>query len=72
MKFIDDWKAQFPKLWSIRLSLLAALASGIENGMNLYATGTTPLLVLATSLIAVGAAIARVIAQPTVTGNGDA
>lgn len=70
MKFIDDWKRQFPKLWSVRFALLAALASAIETGMNLYATGTAPLLVIATCMASVGAAIARVIAQPSVTSNG--
>lgn len=70
MKFIDDWKSQFPKLWSVRLSLVAALASGAETGMNLYSTGTAPLLVVATAMISIGAAIARIIAQPSVTGDG--
>lgn len=69
MKFIEDWKRQFPKLWSVRLALLAALASGIETAMNLYATGTAPMLVVATFFTSFGAAIARIIAQPSVT-NG--
>lgn len=70
MQFIDDWKKTFPKLWSVRLALLSALASSIETGMNLYATGTAPPLVVAACLVSVGAAIARIIAQPAVTGNG--
>lgn len=69
MKFIDDWKAQFPKLWSVRLSLLAALASAAEAGMHLYASGTPPLLVIAAGCTSIGAAIARIIAQPAVTGD---
>lgn len=69
MKFIDDWKRQFPKLWSVRLALLAALASGIETGMTLYASGTAPLLVVATFFSSVGAAIARIVAQPSVTND---
>lgn len=70
MKFIDDWKKQFPKLWSVRLTLLAAAASAIETGVHLYATGTAPLLVVGAGLASLGAAIARVVAQPSVTGNG--
>jgi hypothetical protein len=70
VKFIDDWHKQFPKLWSVRFALLAALASAIETGMNLYATGTAPILVVATGLSSIGAAIARIVAQPSVTGNG--
>lgn len=38
--------------------------------MHLYATGTAPLLVVAAGLTSLGAAIARVVAQPSVTGNG--
>lgn len=70
MNFIDDWEKQFPKLWSVRLSILAALASAVEVGMNLYASNTPPLLVIAAGMTSLGAAIARIIAQPTVTGNG--
>jgi lysozyme len=46
------------------LSLLAALASGIEVGFNLYATGAVPMLVLIAAVVSFGAAVARVIAQP--------
>ena len=70
MKFIEDARKQFPKLWSVRFALLAAIASAIEAGMNLYATGTAPILVVATGMASLGAAIARVVAQPSVTGNG--
>ncbi len=70
MKFIDDARAQFPKLWSVRFALLAAVASAIEAGMHLYANGTAPILVVAAGLTSLGAAIARVVAQPALTGNG--
>lgn len=69
MKFIDDWKRQFPKLWSVRFALLSALASAIETGMNLYATGTAPLLVIATFCTSIGAAFARIVAQPSLTSE---
>ena len=71
MQFIEDWKKQFPKLWSVRLALLAALASGIETAVNLYATGTVPLLVIAAGLSSVGAAVARIVAQPELTNAAD-
>jgi len=70
VNFIEDARKQFPKLWSVRFALLAAVASAIEAGMNLYATGTAPILVVATGMASLGAAIARVVAQPSVTGNG--
>lgn len=70
MNFIEDARKQFPKLWSVRFALLAAVASAIEAGMNLYATGTAPILVVTTGMASLGAAIARVVAQPALTGNG--
>ena len=70
MKFIEDASKQFPRLWSVRFALLAAVASAIEAGMNLYASGTAPILVVAAGLTSLGAALARVVAQPSVTGNG--
>lgn len=69
MKFIDDARAQFPKLWSVRFALLAAFASAVEAGMHLYASGTAPILVVAAGLTSLGAAIARVVAQPALAGN---
>lgn len=72
MEFIEDWKKQFPKLWSVRFALVAALASAVETGMNLYATGTAPLLVVAAGLTSIGAAIARIVAQPALTQDGNA
>ena len=69
MKFIDDASKQFPKLWSVRFALLAAIASAVEAGMNLYASGTAPLLVVAAGLTSLGAAIARVVAQPALAGD---
>jgi hypothetical protein len=69
MKFIEDASKQFPRLWSVRFALLAAVASAIEAGMNLYASGTAPILVVAAGLTSLGAAIARVVAQPSVTGE---
>jgi hypothetical protein len=70
VSFIEDASKQFPKLWSVRFALLAAIASAIEAGMHLYANGTAPILVVAAGLTSLGAALARVVAQPSVTGNG--
>lgn len=70
MKLIDDWKKQFPRLWSVRMSLASALATGAETGMNLYANNTPRPLVIAACIVSIAAAIFRIIAQPKVTGNG--
>lgn len=71
MEFIDDWKKQFPKLWSVRLSILAALASAAEVALTMYSTGTAPKLVIAAGLGSLCAAFARIVSQPSVTVNGD-
>lgn len=63
MQLINDWKRKFPKLWSVRLSLLAALMSSIEVALNVYLTGKAPVIVLAAGLISLGAAASRVVAQ---------
>jgi hypothetical protein len=65
MQFIDDWKRQFPKLWSVRLSLLAGLAGAVESGYQIYLTGQPPLIALSATLLSLAAAIARIIAQPS-------
>lgn len=63
MRLINDWKQKFPKLWSVRLSLLAAMMSSIEVAMNVYLTGKAPVIVIAAGLVSLGAAAARVVAQ---------
>lgn len=64
MKLIANWKRKFPKLWSVRLSIVAALASAIEVAFNLYATGAAPVLVVMAALVSIGAAVSRIVAQP--------
>lgn len=68
VKLIDDWKQKFPKLWSVRLSLLAALASAIEAGFTYYAHGKPGTFAIIAGLISLGAAVARIVAQPKLDG----
>lgn len=69
MKLIDDAKQQFPQLWSVRLALLSGLIGALEVGYQTYLTGQPPLVALSMTLASLAAAIARVVAQPSVTGN---
>ncbi|WP_454676679.1 DUF7940 domain-containing protein [Achromobacter marplatensis] len=64
MNLIRDWRRKFPRLWSVRLALLAALLSAVEVCMNLWLTGKPPLIVIGAGLFSLCAAIARVISQP--------
>lgn len=70
MELIEDWKKQFPKLWSVRFSLGAAVASACQVAFDLYATGTAPKFAIAAAFGSLCAAGSRIILQPSVTGNG--
>jgi len=64
IQLIDEAKKLFPKLWSVRLSLLAGLISSAEAGVDTYLTGKAPLVAIAAALVAFAAAFARIVAQP--------
>lgn len=64
MTFIEEAKKQFPKLWSVRLSLLAGVLSSLEAGVATYLTGKPALVAIAAALVAFAAAFARIVAQP--------
>jgi len=70
MKLIDDWKRLAPKLWSVRLSLLSAFAAAVDASMEAYATGNIKIVVIAVAATSLAASVARIVAQPSVTGNG--
>ena len=64
MKLIDDWKRKCPRLWSVRLAVVAGLLSGFEAGFSFYATGSTPLIALSAMVLSLSAAFSRIVAQP--------
>lgn len=64
MQLIDDAGKVWHRLWSVRLSLAAGVASAADAGWQAHATGSTPVVSLASSLISFGAAAARIVAQP--------
>lgn len=70
MKLIDDWMRKFPKLWSVRLALLASVLSAADVGFQYWATGKPAWVSIGAMVISLSAAVARVISQPKVTGNG--
>lgn len=69
MQLINDWKRQFPRLWSVRLALLAAVLSAAEVGINVYITGQPPMMALSAMLVSLGSAIARIVAQPSLEAD---
>ena len=73
MKLIDDAKSVLLKAWSIRLALLSALFGAAEVAVPYFAPFLPPgvMAVLAT-VSSVGAAVARVTAQPKMHDGTDA
>lgn len=65
MTLKDDWKAVLKHAWSIRLGALAALLSGAEVVVPLFAD-TIPrnTFALLSFVTVVAAMVARVVAQP--------
>jgi uncharacterized membrane protein len=66
MDLIEDWKRKFPKLWSVRLALLAAVLSTVEVILPMFQEFIPrgPFAIVA-AVVAIGAAVARVVAQPS-------
>lgn len=65
MELLPDWKRIARRAWSIRLSIIAALLSGAEVVLPLFIDVLPRNLFASLSFAAVvGAAVARVVAQP--------
>ena len=71
MKLIDDAGSIWHKLWSVRLSAVAVLASAFDAGWQVHVTGQPPDLALATAAISAGAGFSRLVAQPKMRGDCD-
>lgn len=67
---IDDWQKVARKAWSVRLSALAAILSGVEVVLPMFADTFPRNLFAGLSFIAVvGAMAARFVAQPKMRGE---
>lgn len=65
MILLPDWKLIVRRAWSVRLALLAALLSGIEIALPLFADAFPRNVFAALSFVATAAAVvARLVAQP--------
>jgi uncharacterized membrane protein len=63
MKLIDDWKTVAKKAWSVRLTLLSALAAIIGAVLPYLDQGGEAFVALS-AILAVFSALSRVIVQP--------
>lgn len=72
MRLIDDFGRVFPRLWSVRLAILAGLLSGLEVILPLF-----PELLprgwfaIASFVVTMASIVARAIAQPGIHRKGD-
>jgi hypothetical protein len=67
---IKNWRKVMRKAWSLRLMLLAAVLSGVEIVLPLFADGIPRGAFAALSIVATGGAyIARFIVQKEFHGN---
>jgi hypothetical protein len=65
MTLLDDWKEVLKKAWSVRLIALAAILSGIEVVLPMFAADIPQGIFAALSgFVTAGALLARVVAQP--------
>lgn len=71
MKLIDDAGQLWHRLWSVRLSAIAVVASAVDAGWQVHVTGQTPLLALGTAAISAGAGFSRLVAQPKLREPSD-
>ncbi len=66
MELITNAKEVAMRAWSVRLAILSAVLSAAELTLPMFSTLVPPNLMAALSMaVAIGAAAARVIAQPT-------
>jgi hypothetical protein len=65
MELLPEWKRIARRAWSFRLTIIAALLSGAEVVLPLFIDVLPRNLFASLSFVAVvGAAVARVVAQP--------
>lgn len=71
MRLIDDVGHVWHRLWSVRLSAIAVVASAVDAGWQVHVTGQPPLLALGTAAISAGAGFSRLVAQPKLRDGND-
>jgi hypothetical protein len=65
MDLLPEWKRVVRRAWSVRLSIIAAILSGVEVVLPLFVDAMPRNLFASLSFLAiVGATLARVVAQP--------
>lgn len=70
MNLIPEWRRVLRRAWSVRLALLAAALGGVEIALPLFSDAVPRHVFLGLSvLVTMGAAVARIVAQPKMWGD---
>lgn len=64
MTLIYNWRKIWLKLWSVKLSLIAAFLSGLEVAFSVWIDNKPALFAAVAFVLSIGAAAARIVAQP--------
>lgn len=65
-KLIPEWRRVLLQAWSSRLAILAGVLSAAEVGLQyVYPDHSSPAFALGAAALSFAAALARVVAQPT-------
>lgn len=67
LRLIANARRLWHRLWSVRLTLFAALLSATDVAFQFYATGQPSMIVIGSFLFSIGSAIARLVAQDSLT-----
>lgn len=72
MRLIDDFRSVFPRLWSVRLAILAGILSGIEVILPLFSDAMPRgRFAIASFVVTMASIVARAIAQPSIHQKDD-
>ena len=67
---LPEWKRILRKAWSVRLAIIAAALGGVEMALPLFSDAVPRNVFMGLSILTtVGAALARIVAQPKSMGT---
>lgn len=75
MKPVDNWRQVLRHAWSLRLSILATVLSGAEIVVQVFLSDPPipkGLFAVLAMLVTIASGVARLFAQPAVSGSTDA
>ena len=70
LMLLPEWKRILRKAWSVRLAIIAAALGGVEMALPLFSDAVPRHVFMSLSILTtVGAALARIVAQPKSLGT---